>query len=747
MVLLGGRIGRHDGRVVRGRKRPREPASVPELPGGFRRTLECWERLRPALEAGADPAAEIDARIRELERIFAPYDAIHLLGQFAGSEWAFRQPDEYVESEETGAAYVVEIVAAILARRPSRAGEQRVTPFIDARVLEPSRELVHEIIMLEGLRRGQRAMVAQSGALGAARRRAAIQHLMLRAPGWPYQENDVLGDLFERDDLARRLHEALGFTAANAVACVEAVASLVPTHIGQLMEDSQDSRLPEALAWASEVVAVREGAGPRAVREMALASLWALTHLGDALCFTIEEVSANSGVPGDVAAAVVAALAVPFGQAEDDVFKLAETIRARPYLEVGNDTYFPTVPGNDTWALRGVLEGAVAGEGYARHRGRWLERKAGERLAAALVPDEMHFEVGLVSAHSGERIGELDALLRYGDTVIVIEAKGAAQRISAKRGGEALIDFLEATLTKAGEQAALAKRALTPQVDIGLTTSTGARLTLGAEVREVHPIVVTLDDISSIAPALWELAGTRVLPADVTIPWLINWYQLDLVCDLVEWPAQLVHFLRRRSRMNDLGRLHAVDELDWFMLYLNEGLYFEEDEHLRRNEEVRYLSQTDELDAWVLWKEGLRSTPASKPRQSLDGATERLLDFLTEVRPPGWIPAGCAVLEMSSETREELHAQIQEARQRAARRGVAQRGTLVFGEAIRPFMVLWVVAPDEGRPVLQDLLRNLVDERVAQHQLQSAVAFGVLVSSPRPVDALLVLEPAPWSAS
>jgi hypothetical protein len=94
----------HDGGVGR-RRRNRKSQLDPQLPGSFRRTLERWERLRPIIEGGADPSVEIESRVNELERIFAPYDAIHMLGQFAGSEWALRRPDEYVESEEPGAAY------------------------------------------------------------------------------------------------------------------------------------------------------------------------------------------------------------------------------------------------------------------------------------------------------------------------------------------------------------------------------------------------------------------------------------------------------------------------------------------------------------------------------------------------------------------------------------------------------------------------------------------------------------------
>jgi hypothetical protein len=714
-----------------------------ELPGGFRRSVERWEKLRPALEAGADPAEEIELRIQELDRILAPYDAIHLLGQFAGSEYLMRRSDEYVESEDLGSAYVVEIIAAMLARRRSRAGEQRITPFIDARTLGPSRELVHEITALEAFRRRERAMSAQGGAFGAAQGRAAFQHLMLRWPGWPHQETEVLTELFGRTDLVGRLRQVVGFDARDAVACVEAFPQLVPRRVEELMNAAHAERRAEALAWAGEVMSVRKGA-PQAMRDRAFASLWALTHLGDALLFTAEELASVASVTVDVAAAVIAALATPFGQVEDDIFKAAERIRAKPYLDLGDGSYFPTLPGNDLWALRGLLETALAGNSYAKRRGQWLERKAAERIAAALAPDEIYFEVDLFPIGGGEQVGELDALLRYGDTVIVIEAKSATQRTSARRGGEALIDHLHATVTKAAEQAALAQRALRGEEPIEMRTNAGAPLTLGAKVREVHPIVVTLDDLSGVAPVLWELTGTSVMPSNVTIPWVVTWYELDLVCDLVQWPAQLVHFLRRRSRMNEIGRLHAAEELDWWMLYFNQGLYFEEDENLRGDQQVRYLSQTDELDAWVLWKTGSRTTAAPKPKQDLDAETERLLDFLSDVRPPGWIPAGCAVLDMSGATRERMHTEVAEARKRAAARGLVQRGAFGFGDAIRPFLLAWLVAPDEGRPVIQEQLRDLVDQRLEEQGLQPVVAFGLTASSPRPFDALLVLEAARW---
>jgi hypothetical protein len=43
-------------------------------------------------------------------------------------------------------------------------------------------------------------------------------------------------------------------------------------------------------------------------------------------------------------------------------------------------------------------------------------------------------------------------------------------------------------------------------------------------------------------------------------------------------------------------------------------------------------------------------------------------------------------------------------------------------------------------------LRDLVDERLGELGVQPVVGFGLTVSSQRPFDALLVIEPARWGS-
>jgi hypothetical protein len=235
-----------------------------------------------------------------------------------------------------------------------------------------------------------------------------------------------------------------------------------------------------------------------------------------------------------------------------------------------------TVPGADLWAIRPLFEGVMKSEeSYLQHRGKWLEGRASELLEAVLRPDEIHRSLRYeATAEDGSLLrGEIDVLLRLGSTAILVEAKSASMRPGARRGGEAFIKHLRENLTKAAKQGTRARVALGR--DPALRAPDGSNVELGSQIKEVHQIAVTLDDLSAVAPVIWELDGTKVMPAGLEMPWVITLHELDLVTQTIEWPAQLIHFLRRRSRLNEIGGLAATDEIDWWMHYLSFGLYFE----------------------------------------------------------------------------------------------------------------------------------------------------------------------------
>ena len=725
------------------RAKKRSGQDGPGLPRNVRETFERGAAIVEELQRGVTLEDALARRHRELRELLAPFDAVHLLGQLLFSEVPL-DPETYRESEHVGAAYVVELVAAEFLLRPSRAGTAAVTPAIDAHILGHVRSLCGEAALLETWRRSQVAG-GYATAESAARGRAASHHLMIRAPGWPWQEHETLRGLFGQNRFAAKLKSMLGFDVEDAIACSDAVGSLAHGRLEGHMRSARETvgdfgEEHPAYRWASETLQGWQHAGAEELRAMTMTALWALNHLGDAVVFDAAAIASAAGVAPAAAAGFLGALSLPFGQSEDDWFRLAEAVRLHPLIDVGDGGFLPTVAGNDLWALRGVLERALADDrAYSAHRGRWLEQRAAELLSGPLTPDSVHLSVDYgYEDDDGTRVeGEIDALLLCGDTAIVIEAKGATMRPGARRGGEAFIKHLRDNVTKAAEQGTQAKRALaTP----GSLCKNGAPIEL-PRVREVHPVVVTLDDLSSAAPVLWELQGTRVMPAGVTIPWLVTLHELDLVARTIEWPVQFIHFLRRRSRLNQLGYLAASDELDWWMHYLLVGLYFEDDETQGR---TRLLSHTDPLDAWVLYDQGMRHTPAPKPAMQVDKHTRAFLDVVCDERPPGWVPGACMLLDADSKARKQLWKAIDKLRPRARQRGRPQRCTLGFGSAPDPMMICAAVVPNDEAAYVQEAIAELVDARIHEYGEQRVLGIGTRVGSRRPYETLVVVDRVWW---
>lgn len=726
-------------RGVRGNARAR---SAPGLPRNIRETFERGAELFDELQRGVTLEQAIDVRRRRLHDLLARFDSVHLLGQLVLSEMPM-DPETYKESEHPGAAYVVEMIAAELLTRPSRAGASDVTPAIDAHVLDPARRLCREAMLLESFRRMSGAGDGAS-ADSDVRGRAASHHLMLRGPGWPWQEHDTLRGLFGPTRFAERLKSVLGFDVEDGISCSETVSQLVVKRLEDHMSNARAGAASfgedhPAYEWADASLSGWQEAGPNHVRAHAVTALWALNTLGDSLLVEAEALAAAADVDLAAAAGFLSSLSVAAGQTGSNWFELAETVRFRPFIDYGSDGFMPTVIGNDLWALRGVFEAVLkGGSGYFLHRGQWLERRAADLLARALDPEHVLTSVDYSYNADGEAVtGEIDALLVCGDTAIVIEAKSATLRPGARRGGEAFIKHLRDNVTKAAQQGTRAQRALG---ESGTLRKRGEVLRLPT-IREVHPVVVTLDDLSAAAPVLWQLQGTRVMPDGVTIPWVVTLHELELVAGTIEWPPQFVHFLRRRSRLNQLGYLTASDELDWWMHYLSVGLYFEDDS---RREPTRLASHTDPLDAWVLYERGMRKTPAPKPAMPLDRTSRGFLDTLCDERPPAWVAAACMLLDINGNARKKLWRSIDRMRPRARTRGRAQRLTLGFEGPPEPFLICAAVLPNEESDRLSQVIEQLVAERIGEHDHQRVLAIGTTVGSRRPYDVLGVLDRTWW---
>lgn len=713
----------------------------------MRNRIQEWTELVSELDGGEFDDA-IALRERQLADLVEPYDAFHLLSNLYFAQVPL-DANAYVESEDEGLAAIPELAAALLIARPGRRGTGDADLPIGSDVLEPAQKLIRELLIVNSLI-AQRQLSQEGMTIeDSVRLRARIHHLYMRGSAYVWQEEQTLIDLFGDETTEELVTTELGFGAATAVGLVHAVEGLVEERLTALREDFAPllepllkGEVPAELAgMEAKLKNMPATSRPEWLAHAVIGFAW--HDVGDRLRFSSSDLAEKAEVDERAAAAYLERLSVAFGQQEDDLFRRFEDVRARPFLRDDDGMFLCTYPGSDLWCLRRHFEKAVAAcgdrarEGWQRRRAAHVEERAAELLAQALRPDEEHRDLELRS-DSGN--GQIDALLRCDDVLIVVEAKGATLGESAHRGGERLLRQLKDVVGKAADQSGQAREALLHDSGAVLLKA-GKPIDLGtARIREVHPVVVTLDDLSVVAPVIWQLAGSRLLPDGVAIPWMVTLHELEVIVELVEYPAQLVHFLRRRSRLNQLGGRLATDELDWFSLYLHNGLYFEDEEHAL----VRYPSLTDAIDAYLFHKRGMRSKPAPKPTQGLPEATLDLLTLLEAERPPGHLAAACTLLDVNRDSQDKLFQELRRLRVRAAKRGLVQRLVLAFeGMPGRALITVVAVPASEGGD-LPLYLRDHLEQQLEEHEVDRALALGVVAGRSTPIDALLVLEPGVW---
>jgi hypothetical protein len=115
-----------------------------------------------------------------------------------------------------------------------------------------------------------------------------------------------------------------------------------------------------------------------------------------------------------------------------------------------------------------------------------------------------------------------------------------------------------------------------------------------------------------------------------------------VITEIVEGPAQLLAYLDQHQSAVTTGAAAVSEELDLFMLFLQEGLWFGDllDESGQLTARLFVTSRTDDLDAYYLHATGDRSAPAAKPAQMWNPkAMRELIKGIESARPQGWATA------------------------------------------------------------------------------------------------------------
>jgi hypothetical protein len=591
----------------------------------------------------AEQMAAIEARRQEFAgaksgvlAALAPYRAFDLMAalQIASSrEWPRGQGPPHLESAVTG-----ELLALLLVERGSeRATENGGDESGFVQALERFGQFAAAIAAVTPdylVRPPSPLNESVDGAFARIQKRLTAFHFLGSIAENDDQADQATTELFDTPVIRDHLEAALGFDAKVALTLTDAVARLISRGYMAAIERSRETG-----GW--------------------------LGH-GESMSFTIADLATEADVELAKAERFLERVSLEFDGSPLEFGVFTTPARRSPFLR--QDTCLmpisvPTLRRSIRGSLAALLNPKLpeAGPGdkgaftaFTAGRGEWLEHKASDKLSDGLRPNwaelNVYFEL------PDGRKGEIDALHRIDDTLIVVQAKSGVTRIDTETGDP---DRFRDTLVNllGGENFRQHRDALA-----ALTSGTALTRDAAGEkplrrnletVSRVLPIHVTLEDLSAIGAQPWLLIDAG-LAEDGDLPWMVGVDLMEMLLEYFELPALFLHFLTRRLRANRSRQLLALDEVDWAVRYGEDELLWAElspeDPYAQRQFAV--LEEHHDFSRWQLARQA--GEKIKRPRPNLSGGTRKLLEKLDRSRPQGWLAVSLALLDLNREQRPSV---------------------------------------------------------------------------------------------
>ncbi len=485
---------------------------------------------------------------------------------------------------------------------------------------------------------------------------------------WPHLRRTFVDLLAPHDAVLR---SALGFTSADFFGFLERTECLIDQRFAKEMETRVVPYRALLKPWTSRLSAGRQltASEDASFREFLKANADAIAvakgtfdSFGTPNLFVI---SASS----DAEEAILAKLRCSFGEnrlfrgmkQEHAFWPLTESLtHRRPIIRHRDADY--------AFLLSYILRGAYTlisellhetdkkywKERFLPARDSYLERET-ENLVRSALPHATilaRAEYDVLGQHGR---AEADLVVLCDDFLIVAECKAAAVEQASRRGApQSVRADLGKTIIEAHGQAERLIRELVTRGELALQPRNGGSATVihAADFRWVARVSVTLELIGPAATSLWMLeAGGFLKNAEKC--WSVNLNDLRAVVDILDTPSVFLHYLIRRMDLNSLRSIHARDELDYLMHYVEHGLFFRDANEQKANEEMTLIGFTAALDQYYRRVGGL-SEYGKKPKVRLGRRARQMLKTLEQIRPRHYVSACLQLLEFDIPDRENL---------------------------------------------------------------------------------------------
>jgi hypothetical protein len=219
------------------------------------------------------------------------------------------------------------------------------------------------------------------------------------------------------------------------------------------------------------------------------------------------------------------------------------------------------------------------------HRGQYTEAFAIRRLSEVFGSGRV-FQGVNIDRGKGDRLGEIDALVLFGDRAIVLQAKSKRLTMASRRGNDLQLkgDF-KAAVQDAYDQAMDCADVLRDPT-LRFTAAGGRVVKVPKELTQIFPICLVADHYPALAFQTDQFLVRREVPA-VLAPLIIDVFTLDVMAEMLARPLRFLSYLELRSLYGARVTIHH--EITLLSYHLKYNLWL--------NDEYDFVALEDDFTA------------------------------------------------------------------------------------------------------------------------------------------------------
>jgi hypothetical protein len=368
---------------------------------------------------------------------------------------------------------------------------------------------------------------------------------------------------------------------------------------------------------------------------------------------------------------------------------------------------------------------------YFYRRSQFLEQKIKDLLQGRFPESQILRGSIWIDPENGKQY-ENDVLMVIDCFAIVIEAKSGTVHEPAKRGATLA---LERDIEKLIEESAMQSQRFVDYLksitgEICFDTKNGSKNIVNlARVTTIARLNVILEDICSMQTLTKQLQDAGFLSESIAIPPTMTIADLEIILEILEDPAKILHYLIRRHEFEQNAD-YLADEIDLLCFYLRTGFNIGTKEF--DGTTLFLTGMSSEIDGYYeCLKHGIQK---EKPRLDLTKWWQDILATLQERKSKGWLRISTKLLSVPYADQRKIEIKFKTVQRFVSRNpGKRTKMNMVVGKIGPPQRLeafVFLAYKNEDHSSRYDIAINAAVELMKKDEIHEALMMGVNVDIP-----------------